>query len=488
MQLTNNPLLRTQAYINGAWSDADDGETYAIYNPANGEQLASVPNMGAAETRRAIATADVAFRTWRDVTAMERSVALQRWGELMLANVDALAEILTAEQGKPLAEAKGEIGYAASFLTWFAGEALRVYGDTIPQFANDKRLVVIKQPIGVCAGITPWNFPSAMITRKVAPAIAVGCSMVVKPAPATPLSALALCELAEQAGIPAGVFSVVTGDVDAAKEIGGEMTSNPTVRKLGFTGSTRVGKLLLEQTAQNVKKVSLELGGNAPFIVFADADLDEAVTGAIVCKFRNTGQTCVSANRMLIHDDIYEEFTDKLIETVREMKVADGFAEGAQLGPLINQAALEKVERHVADAVSNGATVALGGGRHALGGTFYQPTILTDVEVGMMMTSEETFGPVAGLIRFRDEDEAIRIANDTPYGLAAYFYTRDLGRAWRVGEKLEYGMVGINTGLISNAVAPFGGVKESGLGREGSKYGVDDWLEIKYLCMGGIDK
>ena len=488
MQLTNNPLLRTQAYINGAWSDADDGETYAIYNPANGEQLASVPNMGAAETRRAIATADVAFRTWRDVTAMERSVALQRWGELMLANVDALAEILTAEQGKPLAEAKGEIGYAASFLTWFAGEALRVYGDTIPQFANDKRLVVIKQPIGVCAGITPWNFPSAMITRKVAPAIAVGCSMVVKPAPATPLSALALCELAEQAGIPAGVFSVVTGDVDAAKKIGGEMTSNPTVRKLGFTGSTRVGKLLLEQTAQNVKKVSLELGGNAPFIVFADADLDEAVTGAIVCKFRNTGQTCVSANRMLIHDDIYEEFTDKLIETVREMKVADGFAEGAQLGPLINQAALEKVERHVADAVSNGATVALGGGRHALGGTFYQPTILTDVEVGMMMTSEETFGPVAGLIRFRDEDEAIRIANDTPYGLAAYFYTRDLGRAWRVGEKLEYGMVGINTGLISNAVAPFGGVKESGLGREGSKYGVDDWLEIKYLCMGGIDK
>ena len=488
MQLSNNPLLRTQAYINGTWSDADDGSTYPIHNPANGEHLANVPNMGAAETKRAIATADEAFRSWRDATAMERSVALRRWGELMLANADDLAAILTAEQGKPLAEAKGEIGYAASFLEWFSAEAMRVYGDTIPQFANDKRLVVIKQPIGVCAGITPWNFPSAMITRKVAPAIAVGCSMVVKPAPATPLSALALCELAEQAGISAGVFSVVTGDVAAAKEIGGEMTSNPTVRKLGFTGSTRVGKILLEQSSKNVKKVSLELGGNAPFIVFADADLDEAVSGAIACKFRNTGQTCVSANRMLIHDDIYEEFTDRLVTEVGKMKVANGFEEGAQLGPLINEAGLEKVERHVADAVGNGATVALGGNRHALGGTFYEATIMTDVKVDMLMAHEETFGPVAGLIRFRDEDEAIRIANDTPFGLAAYFYTRDIGRTWRVGEKLEYGMVGINTGLISNAIAPFGGVKESGLGREGSKYGIDDWLEIKYLCMGGIDK
>jgi len=486
MQLNDHNLLHTQAYINGQWASADNQATFAVTDPATNETIAQVAKMGVAETRQAIEAANLAYPSWRAKTGTERGQILRRWAELMLANQADLATILTAEQGKPLAEAQGEIVYAASFLEWFAEEARRVYGATIPQHQPDKRIVVVKEPVGVGVGITPWNFPSAMITRKVAPAIAVGCTMIVKPAEYTPLSALALAELAEQAGLPAGVFNVVTGDKDDAPLIGQELTSNPIVRKVSFTGSTAVGKLLMEQCAQTVKKVSLELGGNAPFIVFDDADLDAAIEGAMICKYRNAGQTCVCANRILVQDDIYDTFVERLTNTVGGLNVGNGFDSGINLGPLIDQAALAKVERHVEDALSKGARATIGGERHALGGTFYQPTVLTEVTMDMQISNEENFGPVAGLIRFKTEAEAIEIANNTPAGLASYFYTRDMGRVWRVGEGLEYGIVGVNTGLISTAVAPFGGMKESGLGREGSKYGIDDWVELKYMCLGGI--
>ena len=485
MQLTDSKLFRQQCYIDGRWSDADDGRVIEVTNPANGAKLGTVPRAGAAETRRAIAAADKAWPAWRAKTAQERATILRRWFELMMANQEDLARLMTAEQGKPLAEIRGEIAYAASFIEWFAEEAKRIYGDTIPAPAGDRRIVVVKQPVGVCAAITPWNFPAAMITRKAGAALAAGCTMVVKPASETPYSALALAELGERAGIPAGVFSVVTG---SAGEIGGEMTSSPIVRKVTFTGSTEIGKLLIQQSASTVKKVSMELGGNAPFIVFDDADLDAAVQGAIASKYRNTGQTCVCANRLLVQDGVYDAFAAKLAEAVSKLKVADGMTEGAQQGPLINMKAVEKVEEHIADAVQKGARVALGGRRHALGGTFFEPTILTGVTLEMKVAREETFGPLAPLFRFKTEEEAIRMANDTEFGLASYFYSRDIGRIWRVGEALEYGMVGINEGLISTAVAPFGGVKESGLGREGSKYGVEDYLEVKYLCMGGLNK
>jgi len=485
--LADAALLCTQAYIDGAWADADDGATFAVTDPATGAVIATVPRMGAAETRRAIAAADVALRSWRRRTAKERAKIMRAWADLMVRHQRDLAVLLTAEQGKPLAEAMGEIAYAASFLEWFGEEAKRVYGDTIPQHQGDKRIVVLKEPIGVCAGITPWNFPTAMITRKAAPALAAGCTMVLKPAEQTPLSALALMVLAERAGLPPGVLSVVTGDAADAPAIGGEMTGNPTVRKLGFTGSTEVGKLLMAQCAGTVKKVSLELGGNAPFIVFDDADLDAAVEGALICKFRNTGQTCISANRLLVQDGVFDRFAERFGAAVRRLKVGPGTEDGVQSGPLIDEPAVEKVERHIADATSKGAEVVVGGRRHARGGSFFEPTLLTGVTMDMAMSNEETFGPVAGLQRFSTEDEAIAIANDTPYGLAAYFYARDIGRVWRVSEGLEYGIVGLNTGLISTEVAPFGGMKESGIGREGSKYGIDEWLEVKYVCMGGID-
>jgi len=483
LTLKDPTLFRQQCYIAGAWLDADSGATVDVTNPATGEKLGTIPKMGAAETRRAIAAAAEAWPKWRARTAAERSAIVRRWYELLLAHQEDLAIIMTAEQGKPLAEARGEIVYAASFLEWFAEEGKRVYGDTIPGHQKDKRIVVIKEPIGVCAAITPWNFPAAMITRKAGPALAVGCPMVVKPATATPYSALALAELAHRAGVPAGIFSVVTG---ASGAIGGELATNPTVRKLSFTGSTEIGKLLMQQCAGTVKKMSLELGGNAPFIVFDDADLDAAIEGALASKYRNTGQTCVCTNRFLVQDGVYEAFAAKLVTAVQQMKVGDGLKGEVQQGPLIDQASLEKVEEHVADAVGKGARILCGGKRHPLGGTFYEPTVLADVSNAMAVAREETFGPVAPLFRFSDEAEAIRMANDTEFGLAAYFYTRDLGRAWRVGEALEYGMVGINTGLISTTVAPFGGVKESGFGREGSKYGLDEYVEIKYLCMGGI--
>ncbi len=488
MQLSDPSLLHDKAYINGQWISADSGQTTPIINPATGEEIAQVPRMGVAETRRAIEAAATAFKSWRAKTGKERAKILRRWADLMMENQDDLAVILTTEQGKPLAEAKGEIAYAASFLEWFGEEAKRVYGDTIPQHQPDKRIITLKQPIGVCAGITPWNFPAGMITRKGAPAMAVGCTMIFKPAEQTPLSALALCELAERAGLPAGVLNVVTGAAEDAPAIGGELTSNPTVRAVSFTGSTEVGKILMKQSADTVKRVSLELGGNAPFIVFDDADLDEAVAGAVISKYRNAGQTCVCANRIYVQDSVYEEFADKLVAAVSKLRVGDGFEQGIEIGPLIDRAALAKVERLVSNAVSMGAHVALGGQKVSEGGTFYVPTVLTEVTPAMDMNDEEIFGPVAGLQRFRSEEEAIELANNTQYGLAVYFYTRDIGRVWRVSEALEYGIVGINTGLISTEVAPFGGVKESGLGREGSKYGVDEWVEIKYLCMGGIDK
>ncbi|MGO4727466.1 MULTISPECIES: NADP-dependent succinate-semialdehyde dehydrogenase [unclassified Inquilinus] len=485
MKLSDSKLFRQQCYIDGAWVDADDGRTIAVTNPAGGTQLGTVPRAGAAETRRAIAAADRAWPAWRAKTAQERFTILRRWFDLMMANQEDLAVLMTAEQGKPLAESRGEIAYAASFVEWFAEEGKRIYGDTIPAPAGDRRIIVLKQPIGVCAAITPWNFPAAMITRKAGAALAAGCPMVVKPASETPYSALALAELAERAGIPAGVFSVITG---ASSEIGGEMTGSPIVRKVTFTGSTEIGKLLIRQAAATVKKVSMELGGNAPFIVFDDADLDAAVVGAIASKYRNTGQTCVCANRILVQDGVYDAFAAKLAEAVRALKVSDGMTDGAQQGPLINMKAVEKIEEHIADAVEKGAHVALGGKRHALGGTFFEPTILTDVTPDMKVAKEETFGPLAPLFRFKTEAEAIQMANDTEFGLASYFYSRDIGRIWRVGEALEYGIVGINEGLISTAVAPFGGVKESGLGREGSKYGIEDYLEIKYLCMGGLNR
>jgi len=480
LPLKDPKLLRNQCYLDGRWVDADGGKTLAVVNPATGALVGTVPNMGTAETRRAIEAANAAWPAWRAKTARERSTILRKWAELMLANQEDLAIIMTAEQGKPLVESRGEIAYAASFIEWFAEEARRVYGDTIPGHQADKRIVVVKQPVGVCAAITPWNFPAAMITRKVGPALAVGCTMVSKPASATPFSALALAELGSRAGVPQGVFSVVTG---ASGAIGGEMTGNPLVRKVTFTGSTEIGKKLIAQAAATVKKVSMELGGNAPFIVFDDADLDAAADGAIASKYRNAGQTCVCANRILVQDEVYDAFAAKLAERVAKFKVGNGLEPGVTIGPLIDDAAVKKVEEHVADAVAKGAKVLVGGRPHALGGRFYEPTILADVTPAMKVTKEETFGPVAPLFRFRTEDEAIRMANDTEFGLASYFYARDQSRVWRVSEGLEYGMVGVNTGLVSTVEAPFGGVKESGLGREGSKYGVDEYLEIKYLCI-----
>jgi succinate-semialdehyde dehydrogenase/glutarate-semialdehyde dehydrogenase len=481
--LKDSKLFRQQCYIDGIWSDADEGGTIVVTNPANGEKLGTVPKMGTAETRRAIAAANTALPAWRARTAKDRSAILRRWFELMLEHKQDLAMIMTAEQGKPLAESLGEVAYGASFIEWFAEEAKRIYGDTIPSQAADKRIVVIKQPIGVVGAITPWNFPNAMITRKCGPALAAGCTVVVKPASQTPYSALALAELAERAGIPRGVFNVVSG---SAVAIGGELTANPIVRKITFTGSTEIGKLLMKQSADTVKKVSLELGGNAPFIVFDDADLDAAVQGAMASKYRNTGQTCVCVNRILVQDGVYDEFSRRLVAAVTKLKVSDGMVEGAQQGPLIDMAAVQKVEAHIRDALDKGARLLLGGKRHALGGSFFQPTILADVTSSMAVAKEETFGPVAPLFRFSTEEEAIRMANDTEFGLASYFYSRDIGRIWRVAEALEYGMVGINEGIISTEVAPFGGVKESGNGREGSKYGIEDYLEIKYLCMGGL--
>jgi len=483
LQLKDPSLLRQQAYIDGAWSDADNGATLAVTNPATDEQLGTVPLMGAAETRRAIAAANAAWPAWRKKSAKERAAILRKWNDLILANTEDLAQLMTAEQGKPLAESRGEVAYGASFIEWFGEEAKRVAGETLASPWADRRLLVTKEPIGVCAAITPWNFPIAMITRKVGPALAAGCPMVLKPAESTPYCALALAVLAERAGVPAGVFSVVTG---TPKEIGGEMTSNPTVRKLTFTGSTAVGRLLMEQCAPTIKKLSLELGGNAPFIVFDDADLDAAVEGALASKYRNAGQTCVCANRIYVQDGVYEQFAEKLVAAVAKLKVGNGAEEGVTQGPLIDDKAVQKVEQHVADALAKGGRLLAGGKRHALGHSFFQPTVIADVTSDMIVASEETFGPLAPLFRFTTDEQAVELANSTEFGLASYFYSRDIGRIWRVAEGLESGMVGVNTGLISNEIAPFGGVKQSGLGREGSHYGLDDFLVIKYICMGGI--
>lgn len=483
--LQDQDLFRRQAYIGGKWCDADSAATLEVNNPATGEILGTVPKMGANETRRAIQAAKDAFVDWSRKPAKERSILLRRWHDLIMTNVEDLGKLMTAEQGKPVTEAKGEVAYAASFIEWFAEEAKRVYGDTIPSPWNDRRLVVIKQPIGVCAAMTPWNFPAAMITRKAGPALASGCTMVAKPASATPFSALALAALAERAGIPAGVFNVLTGSSNA---IGGEMTSNSDVRKVTFTGSTEVGRLLMKQSADTIKKLSLELGGNAPFIVFDDADLDAAVEGAIISKYRNAGQTCVCANRLYVQAGVYDAFAQKLVTAVKKLKVGNGFEPGVLQGPLIDRAAVEKVEEHIQDAVSQGARVLLGGKRHSLGQTFFEPTVLGDVTPRMKVAREETFGPVAPLFRFESDEQAIQMANDTEFGLASYFYSRNIGRIWRAAEGLECGMVGINTGLISNEVAPFGGVKQSGLGREGSHYGIEEFVEIKYLCFGGVDR
>jgi succinate-semialdehyde dehydrogenase/glutarate-semialdehyde dehydrogenase len=483
MELKDAKLLRQKCYIDGEWRDAAGGRTIDVVNPATQEKIGTVPRMGAAETRAAIEAANAAWPAWARRTAKERAVILRRWHDLMMANQEDLAMLMTAEQGKPLAEAKGEIAYAASFIEWFAEEGKRLYGDVIPGHQPDRRILVLRQPIGVVAAITPWNFPSAMITRKAGPALAAGCAVVCKPATQTPYSALAMAELADRAGVPKGILNVITG---AADEIGGEMTSNPIVRKVTFTGSTSVGKRLMEQCAGSIKKVSLELGGNAPFIVFDDADLDAAVQGAIASKYRNTGQTCVCANRLLVQDGVYEEFAGKLVDAVALLKIGDGLKGATDQGPLIDMKAVAKVEEHIADALAKGAAVAAGGKRHTLGGSFFQPTVLTNVKPDMMVAREETFGPVAPLFRFKSEPEAIRMANDTEFGLAAYFYTRDLARSWRVSEALEYGIVGVNTGIISTEVAPFGGMKESGIGREGSKYGILDYTELKYVCVGGV--
>jgi succinate-semialdehyde dehydrogenase / glutarate-semialdehyde dehydrogenase len=485
VSLKDPKLFRQQSYIDGTWTSADGKGTLEVNNPATGEILGTVPKMGAAETRRAVEAANKALPAWRAKTGKERAAIMRRWFDLMMANQEDLAILMTAEQGKPLTESKGEIAYAAAFIEWFGEEAKRAYGDTIPQHQADKRIVVIKEPIGVVACITPWNFPAAMITRKVGPALAAGCTAVVKPATQTPYSAFALAELAERAGVPKGVLNILTG---SAQEIGAELTSNPIVRKLSFTGSTEIGKKLMEQCARTVKKVGLELGGNAPFIVFNDADLDAAVEGAIISKYRNTGQTCVCANRFLVQDQVYDAFAAKLGDAVRKLKVGNGLEPGVTQGPLIDKSAVEKVESHIKDAVSKGAKIAVGGKRHEKGGTFFEPTVLTGVTTQMAVAREETFGPVAPLFRFTHEADAIQLANDTEFGLAAYFYGRDIGRVWRVAEALEYGMVGINTGLISTEVAPFGGMKESGIGREGSKYGLEEFMEVKYLCMGGVDK
>jgi succinate-semialdehyde dehydrogenase / glutarate-semialdehyde dehydrogenase len=483
MKLNDSALLREQCFIDGRWSSANDGSTLKVNNPATREQLGTIPNMGTLETRQAIAAAAAALPAWAARTAKERAMILRRWFDLILTHQDDLATIMTAEQGKPLAESKGEIAYAASFIEWFAEEGKRLYGDIIPGHQADKRIMVLRQPVGVVAAITPWNFPAAMITRKAGPALAAGCTMVLKPATQTPYSALALVELGSRAGLPAGVFSVLTGSATA---IGGEMTSNPAVRKITFTGSTEIGKKLMAQSVSTLKKLSLELGGNAPFIVFDDADLDAAVAGAIASKYRNTGQTCVCANRLLVQSGVYEEFARKLREAVSKLRVGDGLKGVTDQGPLIDAKAVAKIEEHIADAVGKGAKIALGGKRHALGGTFFEPTILTDVTPAMLVAREETFGPVAPLFKFDTEAQAIAMANDTEFGLAAYLYTRDLARSWRVSEAIEYGIVGLNTGIISTEVAPFGGVKESGFGREGSKYGILDYTELKYICVGAV--
>src|SRR5580698_2747799 len=484
MKLTDSNPLRMQAYIDGKWENANGGGTRDVVNPATGEKIGTIPDMGAAETRRAIEAAKAAFPAWAAKTAKERAAILRRWFELMMANQDDLATLMTAEQGKPLAEAKGEIAYAASFVEWFAEEGKRLYGDVIPGHQANRRLLVLRQPLGVVAAITPWNFPLAMITRKAAPALAAGCTFVCKPASQTPYSALAAAALAARAGVPAGVLNVVTGRDAAA--IGGEMTASALVRKVTFTGSTAVGKKLMAQCAGTVKKITMELGGNAPFIVFEDADLDAAVAGAIASKYRNTGQTCVCTNRFYVHDKVYDAFAAKLRDAVGQLKVGDGTDAGVTQGPLINEAAVLKVESHIEDALAKGARIVTGGKRHALGHGFFEPTVLADVTPAMKVARDETFGPLAPLFRFSSDEEVIALANDTEFGLASYFYSRDIGRVWRVAEALEYGMVGINTGLISNEVAPFGGVKQSGLGREGSHYGIDDYVVIKYLCMGGI--
>ena len=485
MQISDQGLLRTQAYVDGQWIDADSGETLAVIDPATGKTIAQIAKCGTAETHRAISAAERALVSWRQKTGKERAAVLRRWFTLIMEAQEDLAQILTAEQGKPLAESMGEIAYGANYIEWFAEEAKRIYGDTIPHPSNDKRIVVIKQPVGVVACITPWNFPNAMLSRKIAPALAAGCTVVCKPASETPLSAFAIVELAERAGVPAGVINIVAG---ITQEIGAEMTSNPIVRKLTFTGSTAVGKMLIEQCAGTVKRMSMELGGNAPFIVFDDADLDEAIKGAMICKFRNAGQTCVCANRFLVQDGIYEDFAARFKEATAGLKIGQGTDEAVTVGPLINEKAANDVIGFVEDAVAKGAKIAIGGGRSDLGTRFIEPTILTEVSDDMRVFREEIFGPVAPLFRFKTEEEAIAMANDTEFGLAAYFYSRDIGRIWRVAEALEYGIVGINEGLISNEMAPFGGVKESGQGREGSKYGLDDYLEIKYMCIGGIDK
>ena len=485
MQISDSGLLKGQAYIDGQWCDADNGETVSVLNPANGKAIAEVAKCGTAETRRAIEAAEKAQVVWRQTTAKERAALLRKWFSLMLDAQEDLAQILTAEQGKPLAEARGEVAYGANYIEWFAEESKRVYGDTIQPPSNDKRIVVIKQPIGVVACITPWNFPNAMLTRKIAPALAAGCTVVCKPANETPLSAFAIAELADRAGIPAGVINIVAG---VTREIGAELTGNPIVRKLTFTGSTQVGKLLIEQCAATVKRTSMELGGNAPFIVFDDADLDEAVKGAIICKYRNAGQTCVCANRILVQEGVYDEFVTKFEAATATLKMGSGTDDSVSVGPLINAGAANDVLEFIEDAVAKGASVAAGGSRSDLGECFIEPTILTDVSDDMRVFREEIFGPVAPIFKFKTEEEAIELANDTEFGLACYFYSRDVGRIWRVGEALEYGIVGINEGIISNEMAPFGGVKESGQGREGSKYGLDDYLEMKYMCIGGIDK
>ncbi|UCD68721.1 MAG: NADP-dependent succinate-semialdehyde dehydrogenase [Betaproteobacteria bacterium] len=483
VRLKDQSLFRQQCYVDGGWRDADSKATVKVVNPADGAVVGTIPKMGQAEASRAIDAARAALAVWRAKLPKERANILRKWFELVMANQDDLALIMTTEQGKPLTEAKGEIAYAASFIEWFAEEAKRIYGDVIPQHQADKRLVVIKQPVGVCGLITPWNFPAAMITRKAAPALAAGCTVVIKPATQTPYSAFALAELAERAGVPKGVINILTG---SASEIGSELTSNPTVRKISFTGSTEIGSLLMRQSAADIKKISLELGGNAPFLVFDDADLDAAVEGAMASKYRNAGQTCVCANRILVQDGVYDAFANKLADKVAALTVGRGIDDGVIIGPLIDENAVAKVQEHVDDAVAKGAKVAVGGRPHKLGGLFFEPTVLTDVDTSMKVTREETFGPVAPLFRFKTEDEAIGMANDTEFGLAAYFYARDLGRVWRVGEGIESGMVGVNTGIISNEVAPFGGVKQSGIGREGSKYGIEEYLEVKYLCIGGV--
>jgi succinate-semialdehyde dehydrogenase/glutarate-semialdehyde dehydrogenase len=485
MHLKDPSLFRQLAYLDGQWVGADNGQTFDVTNPATGEVIASVPQMGEAEAERAVVAAHRAFKQWKRKTAKERAEVLQRWYALMQENLDDLAQILTAEQGKPLAEARGELANGTSFVQWFAEEAKRIYGDTIPQPSADKRILVTKEPIGVAAAITPWNFPHAMITRKVAPALAAGCAMVLRPASQTPLSALALAVLAERAGIPAGVFSVVTG---SATQIGSVLTRHQLVRKFSFTGSTPVGRLLIGQCADTVKKVSMELGGNAPFIVFDDADLDQAVEGAMLSKFRNAGQTCVCANRIYVQDSIYDLFAEKLAAAARSLLLGDGTQPGVTQGPMIDEAAVRKVEEHISDALEKGARLVTGGKRHALGGSFFEPTVMIGVTAEMKVAQEETFGPLAPLFRFSSEEEVIQQANDTEFGLASYFYARDIGRVMRVSEELEYGMVGVNTAAIANEMAPFGGVKQSGLGREGSKYGIEDYLETKYVCLGGVDR